>query len=333
MLDSIFGMTLRTKANFFRQLATMIDSGMPILGCLEALGKTPNPTVQEIIRRLIPLVQEGTSLSDAFSRMPRHFDEMTIMMIRAGEVGGHLEDRLLHIADYLERMHNQQQHLISKLIYPIILIHAGIFIPTLPVLFLGGGIIGYLQRTLIPLLFMYAVVIGFYFLYRSLGSMPGFREGIDGFFAYFPFIGNFFRSRAVYRFVLVLGELTDAGVDMDSAIKTAADACGNAAIRARLYAAADGIMAGQTLGQCLAGTGIFPASVLHMIQTGEQSGSLPGMLRKTAELLEIELNEAMNRTFTILPVLFYFMIAIYVGYTLITTFAKIYAPLNDLFPK
>ncbi|MCD4782601.1 MAG: type II secretion system F family protein [Candidatus Eremiobacteraeota bacterium] len=328
----MFGMSLRDKANFFRQLATLIESGMPFMGCLEALAKSPSAKVRKVVNSITPLVRDGQSLSDALAQFPGYFDTMVIMMVKAGEVGGQLEVRLKNIAAYLERMYNLQQQTLSKLIYPIVLIHAGIFIPPLVLIF-TECIGAYLKATLIPLAILYATVFSLVFLYRTISSIPGIREGVDAVFLYFPILGGFFRARSVYRFMLVLADLSEAGIDLDLSVKTAAGACGNAMARSKFLTIAPCIQGGQPFTACLKRTGMFPDMCLQMIHSGEQSGNLPFMLGKSAELLGQDLERTTNIVFTILPVVLYLVIAGYMGYRIITTFAKIYAPLNDLFPK
>lgn len=328
----MFGMSLRDKAVFFRQLATLIESGMPFMGCLEALSKSPSVKVRKVVNSITPLIRKGSSLSDALSQFPGYFDKMVIMMIKAGEVGGQLEVRLKNIAAYLERMYSLQQQTITKLIYPAVLIHAGIFIPPLVLIF-TECVGAYLKATLIPLFILYATVFLLIFLYRVVSTVPGIREGVDAFFLYFPILGGFFRSRSVYRFMLVLADLSEAGVDLDMSVKTAADACGNAMARSKFLAIAPCIQDGKPFTDCLKRTGMFPDMCLQMIHSGEQSGNLPYMLGKSAELLGQDLERTTNIVFTILPVVLYLVIAGYMGYRIITTFSKIYAPLNDIFPK
>ncbi|MCE1246174.1 MAG: type II secretion system F family protein [Firmicutes bacterium] len=332
MLDQILGMSLKDKASFFRQLATLIESGMTIMSCLDALRTMPNNKVRKIITRITPMMQEGMPLSEALATFPEFFDAMTIMMIRAGEVGGQLEVRLKNIAAYMERLSALQQKTVSKLIYPLVLLHMGIFIPPL-VLLITKGICAYLSATLLPLMMMYAVVIGFFVLYKIIGSVQELKETIDAVFLYFPVIGSFFRAKAIYRFVLVLADLTDAGISLDTAIDTAGKACGNAMAGKILKTTIPFIQSGQSIASSFGRTGLFPPMTIHMIQTGEEAGSLPAMLSKTAEILGMNLEEVQNRVFTIVPVIFYLIIAAYVGFTIIKTFAGIYAPLMDMYPK
>lgn len=332
MLERIFGMSLKDKATFFRQLATLIESGMTLMGCLEALAAMPNDKVRRIIKRITPMIQEGRSLSESLATFPEYFDDMTLMMIRAGEVGGQLEIRLNNIANYMERLYNLQQKTISKFVYPVILIHCGIFIPPL-VLLITQGPMAYFKATLIPLFLMYAVVIGSVVGYRTFATIPGMKEMMDSIFLYFPILGIFFRVRSVYRFILVLADLTDAGLNLDLAIKTAAFACGNAAAAQRFLKAIPAIEAGRPLSYALRVTGLFPEMTLQMIHTGEEAGSLPKMLGKSAEILGQNLEETQNRVFAIIPIVFYLAIAAYVGYTVIKTFVGIYAPLMELYPK
>lgn len=329
MLDSIFGLSLKDKAAFFRQLATLIDSGMPFMGCLEALATSPNAKIRRIVTMITPMIQQGNSLSSSLSQFPEYFSEMTLMMIRAGEVGGQLEVRLKNIADYQERMYKLQQQLISKSIYPLVIVHAGIFIPTFPILILKG-LVPYLMAVIIPLTVLYGGTIGLFVGYRAVKTIPGLREFVDNILINFPFIGGFFRASAVFRFTRVAADLFDAGVDIEQSITTAGSACGNAAAKERFHAIVPHIQRGSTITEALRLTKLFPEMVLQLIHTGEQAGSLSQMMEKAAEMLGQQLDEAINRLFAILPIFLFLCVAIYAGYQIITTFTKIYAPLFEM---
>lgn len=324
----MFGLSLSAKAVFFRQLSSLIESGVPIMGAMEALGKMPNPAIKKVVRIISPMVREGKPLSEALGKFPQYFEEVTIQLVKAGEVGGTLDIRLNDIADYLERINTLRQQFISRMIYPLILVHAGIFIPPIFILVLKG-LGAYLKATLVPLTVIYALVIGIYMLYKMTRKVPGLRESMDAIFLYIPFIGRFFKDSATYRFLLIMGDMSEAGVNIDVAVEAAANACGNTAAKTIFLNACKKLSSGYPLSSCLEKTRLVPEMTLQLIRTGEESGNLPKMMKKASQLMGQNLKEVTNRIFAVLPVLFYLMIACYVGYVIISTFVKIYKPIFD----
>lgn len=325
----MFGLDLKDKATFFRQFATLIQSGVPVVGCLDVLSGSSSGKIREIIAGIRPMIVGGKSFADALSTFPNYFEPHILQLIRAGETSGKLEVNLNNIAAYLERTYEMRQQLISKMIYPLLLIHAGFLIPPISVLILKGGA-AYFKVAILPLMGLYVIVFCFYFLYSYMLTISGAREAADALFLYIPLLGSFLRAQAVYRYLTVLSDMTEAGVGLDLALQLSADACGNYAVGAVFNAIRMHVVEGRSLSEMLARTRLIPTPALHLIRTGEQSGNLPFMLGKAAEMLGMEVNETLKRVFTVIPVIFYLGTAAYMGYIIITSFMIIYRPIFDI---
>ncbi len=326
----MFGLSLKSKVTFFRQLATLIESGMPLMACIESLKTIRDPGTQRIVKEAETTVSQGLPLSTAFEKFPGDFEEYIVQMIKAGEVGGTLDRRLKELADHLENLQKIKMGLLVKLIYPILLFHAGIFIPPLVVWFLQG-FAAYARVTLIPLFIIYAVVSGSYAGYQLAKKAPPIARTIDSILIGFPFIGKFFRYRAAYRFMLVMGDMMEAGINLGLAIESSASACGNAAAASRFNEMREKVIQGIPLSVCFRNTGLFPETSLSIIESGEKSGTLAGSIKKAAELLKQDLDNATNIVFIVIPVVMYLGVAGYIGYVIVTTFINQVAPLYNQF--
>ncbi len=329
MLHMLFGMGVGTKANFFRQLASLIESGMPMMGVIEALGRMRNSSVRRVVAGVAPVISRGGSLSEGLEQFPEYFDPYIIKLVRAGEVGGSLEVHLNALADYLERCYDQMMEFITRMVYPVVVFHGAIFIPPLFVLVMSGPL-AYLSATLIPLFTIYGIIFLGWAVLRLLGHIPGFNEMVDSILIMIPFVGRYFKSRSAYRFMMVLGQLIEAGVGMETGIITAADACGNRSAAERFRGMLRDIRGGSSFTDGARRTGLIPETSLEMIHTGEVAGKLPFMLSKAGEMLDRNIREITKRILIVLPVLFYLLVAAYVGFIIISFFMQLYGPVMNI---
>jgi type IV pilus assembly protein PilC len=328
----LIGISLKNKVFFFRQLSTLIDSGMPILGALEALERMPTDRIRGLVRAIAPKIAEGESLSSAFEKYPQYFESFIVQMIRAGEIGGSLERRLIDIADYLEMVEKQQTSFILRMIYPALLINAGFLIPPI-FLFITKGPCAYFQKAIIPLIILYTVTIILFFLYRAGSLIPGIKDFMDLFFLHFPLFSWFFKTRASYRFLWVLADMLEAGIDRIVSFKASADASGNIASKLQFEKVIPDLEEGKSLVYCLKKTGLFKPMVLELIYSGEISGKLPESIKKAAEWMEKQVNNMMTVVTIVMPIFFYIAVAAYIGSMIVSTFSDIYKPLENIFPK
>lgn len=329
LLDKLFGMGLSTKARFFRQLSTMLQSGLPLMSMLDALSRDPNGKIRKVAQESARIVGEGNQLSQGLARFPDYFEDYIIKLVQAGEVGGALEVHMESLADYLERMVDQRNKLITKMLYPIVVFHLAFFIPTLPVLILGG-IIPYLLASFVPLLHVYAFCFFVYVVYKALCQIPGFKMTLDTVSIHIPFIAGYFRAKAAFRFMMVLGQLAEAGIPLALAVETSAKACGNEAAGQIFMRIKKAVNQGGSFTEAARSTGMFTEMALQLISTGEMSGKLPFMLTKAADLLEQHLNDVIMRVFTIIPILLYLVVAAFVGFIVISFFVKFYSGIVNM---
>ncbi|MCL5772890.1 MAG: type II secretion system F family protein [Firmicutes bacterium] len=329
----LLGISLKTQAVFFRQMATMINAGLTANRMVVALeSQSSDKLLVNILREIEPKLSAGYSLSDALSLYPDIFSEFTINMIRAGEVGGMLEVRLKDLADYLEKTYKYRMKVISKLVYPAILFHAGIFLPPLFLLF-TQGMGAYIKATLGIIIPVYALAAGVYVAIKILSGSSGVLLTIDTILLGVPILGGFIKKLAITKFIRAFADLYEAGISLSDALSSSAKACGNLYMANKFLSLTRTVGTAATLTQAMRGLRLFPEMVLQMMETGEESGNVSSMLKKVNEYMETELEESSNRFLTVLPVIMLFIMGIYTGVIMFNFFKNLYSPLNELFPK
>ncbi len=314
-LGAMFGGVKKTEiANFTRQLATLLKSGIALA---EALGTLFEQT--ENVRFKVPLgeirtqVNEGTSFGDALAKHPKIFEELFVSMVRAGEIAGNLDAVLDRLADFLEGSQKLKSKVQSAMIYPIIMVVVGV------------GIMGLLMVAVIPeitkmfksqhktlpvntrfliwfsdtlrnhLLLIVLGWTGAIWGFRAWLKSPGGRQSWDRFVLRLPMIGDLARKINVARFARTLGTMLQSGVPMLRALDTAKQIMGNVIMRKAVEDAKQAVTEGESLAVTLKRSGQFPAMMTHMVAVGERAGALEQMLERVAETYETEVDMRLGR--------------------------------------
>jgi type II secretory pathway component PulF len=317
-------LNLKEQALFFSQMATMIKAGVPITKSLESIAKNaPSRTVQKFARSISGYVMEGKALSEAIETLPGINDHYIINLVRVGEQVGLVDTKFKEIADYLERIYSFRMSFITQMIYPLVIIHASILLPPLFYIF-TGHVETYLRLTLTVLVPAYAIVFFCIIAYVTMTDAPAIRRTIDSIVAHIPIVGGLVLKVAVARFTRALATLYDAGAGLSYGISVAAKACGNAFIAGRFESMTANIDKGIPLTDAFTQTRLFPPIALQLVGTGEDTGELSRTLYKTADYLDEQLAESTKRFFAVIPIFFYIILGIYVGYIFINFFTGIY---------
>jgi general secretion pathway protein F len=313
-----------------RQLATLIGAGFPLVSALDALvPQTKSHGFKRILAQIKDLIVEGNSFARALSNYPGQFSPLYVNMVRAGETSGTLEIVLERLADITERQQALKNRIQTALAYPIFMLIIGtavLFIlltyivpsitsifaemnqvlpmPTRILIFLSDFLKSYWWSLFIIIA---AVVMFFNRMKRTARG----RYAIDKTMLILPGIGILVKKLAVARFARTLGSLLDNGVSMLIALDIVKNIAGNKLISDSIETAGIEVGKGQGLGTALAGSGIFPQLSIQMIQVGEQSGQLEGMLTKISDVFENEVEITIMRLTSYLePVMILIMGAI-----------------------
>jgi len=305
------GVGIGTMVMFYRELATMIGSGMTLVQSLDVLERNqPNAVMRRVLRELSRGVQEGRPLSEQMRRFPSVFSPLAVAIIVAAEQSGKLDELLGSLAQYTEQEHETRQMIRRETLYPKLLLVAlltivpgGLLVATAITAgtkaalgALAGGIMLLLLAVGLPLTLLYFAV-------KSIGHSTTGRETLDRIKLGLPLLGKNLRKLALSKFARALSALYAAGIPLPSALPLAADTTGNAAVTKALNAGTAQLYAGGTLSEALAVSGQIPNLVLHMVATGEQTGKIDTTLSKVAEYYESEATTAIKQlAMTITPI-------------------------------
>lgn len=318
------GVDLKHLAFFFRQGGTMLNAGVPIVQALNTLsGQARSPKLASILRETVGHVEAGRPMSAAFQRYPEVFSTVVLSVLRAGESGGFVDSAMHTIADYLDQEIELRRLYKKVTFYPKLQLAASIAIIVVANLIIQAvapGAKGLHSPLTTPATW---VVLGpmivLLFLFSRVGlANPRVRYNYDAVVARLPYIGTTMRQVAMARFGRAFAALYASGVPMAPAIRMSADACGNEYLRARIHPAPERLEGGAGVTQTLRETGAFSPIVLDMMQTGETTGDLDGMLGKMSEFYVAEAEVRQIKLGQVFGVFVALVVAIYIGYIVIT---------------
>jgi len=336
-------------AIFTRQLGVMINAGLPLVQSLEILASNQaNRSFTRVLTGVRSTVEGGSSLSNAFQRYPRVFDQLYCNMIAAGESGGILEGVLERLSGYIDKAVKLRRAVRSALIYPVsvITIAVGIMVlllwkvvPIFATLFVALGVALPLPtRVVIALSNMVAktawmLIIGTGLAVYGLKRYHRTRSGrlvIDGFILKLPVLGLLMRKIAVARFSRTLGTLITSGVAMLEAMDITARTAGNAVIEEAILKVRKAVGEGRTIVDPLREIGVFPNMVVQMIGVGEQTGALDAMLQKVADFYEEEVDAAVADLLTAMEPMIILLLGVMIGGVVISMYLPLFSLIGKL---
>ena len=338
----------KNLAIFTRQFSVMIDAGLPLVQCLEILGKQePNKHFAAAILKVREDVEAGAALADAMKRHPKTFDALYSNMIAAGEAGGILDTILKRLAVYIEKAVKLKGEVKSAMIYPVAVIVIATLvvgailwkvIPTFASLFEGLGaqlplptrVVIALSNGIVAYGWILIVAIGLIgYGIKSYYATEGGRRAIDRMLLKMPILGGILRKVAVARFCRTLSTLLASGVPILDGLDITARTAGNAIIEDAIQTTRAGIERGETVSGPLRETNVFPSMVVQMINVGETTGALDAMLSKIADFYEEEVDTAVAGLLTLMEPVMIAFLGVIVGGIVIA----MYMPIFDLISK
>jgi type IV pilus assembly protein PilC len=338
------GVTAKDLQIFTRQLATMIDAGLPLVQCLDILAtQSQNKAFAKVLGTVKANVEQGATFSDALRRHPKIFDELFVNLVAAGEVGGILDTILNRLATYIEKAVKLRGQLKSAMYYPagimvvaiaVIAVMLVKVIPTFEKMYKDMGNAQLPGATRVVINISHAFVNRWYIFVGVIfglvaGSMAmrrtdGGRETFDRVLLRLPVIGPTLRKIVVARFTRTLGTLLASGVPILDALDICARTSGNRVVQAGILKAKDKISEGHDMAGPLAESRVFPSMVVQMIGVGEQTGAMDQMLQKIADFYEEEVDAAVSGlTSLIEPVMMGFL-GVVVGGLIIAMYLPIF---------
>ncbi len=317
-------MRIKALILFYNQLATLLGSGIDITKALSLIeNQTHNRRLKEVIKGIREDISRGDTLSLSMSRYTDTFENLHINIVKAGEVSGHLAENMKIIASFLESVYKTWIRLINGFIYPVLLFHAAVFLPSISIL-ITIGILPYLRATLGVLIPIYLAIVAAWWIWKNISRVYAVKKTMDSIVLGIPYIGNLFKKFIISRFARTLQCTISAGVGIIPALRVSSESSGNLAVRDSISSIIPEIEKGKGLTESLARTGLFPQLALDMISTGEESGRIDFALAKLCEYYEAEGNAALDRIIIILPVVVYLIVAIYIAWTVISFWTGYY---------
>jgi type IV pilus assembly protein PilC len=340
------GVTPKELQVFTRQLATMVDAGLPLVQCLDILaGQTDNKIFATHLYQIKASVEQGSTFSDALRKHPKIFDDLYVNLVAAGEVGGILDTILNRLATYIEKSVKLKSAVKSALVYPIgvLVVAIGVIavmlvkvIPTFENMykeFEGAKLPG---PTKFVIKLSDGFIAGWYWWVSILLAVVGLlmlglrtnrgREILDRVLLRMPIIGGVLRKIVVARFTRTLGTLLASGVPILDALDICAKTSGNREVAKAILHARSRISEGQDMAGPLGETRVFPSMVTQMIGVGEQTGAMDQMLQKVADFYEDEVDTAVAAMTSLIEPIMMAFLGIVVGGLIVA----MYLPVFDL---
>jgi type IV pilus assembly protein PilC len=327
---------------FTRQLATLIDSGLPLLRGLTVLGRQePNPVMKRTINTLADSVQTGSTFSESLQQFPKIFNKLYVNMVKAGELGGVLELVLNRLAEYQEKAQKLKNKIVAAMVYPIIVmvIAVGIMVFLMTVIvpkfekifedMLGSRdklpeltkwVIGFSRWMQSNILLILAITAGLIMLWQFIKSTKGGRRWIDSTKLKLPLFGDVQRKSAISRFSRTLGTLVTSGVPILQALNITRDTAGNVIVSNAITKVHDSVKEGESMVGPLESSKVFPPMVISMVDVGEETGQLPEMLLKVADVYEDEVDNSVSALTSMLEPLMIVVLAVVVGVIVLALF-------------
>ncbi|GGL05451.1 type II secretion system F family protein [Deinococcus radiotolerans] len=340
---------LKQVAIFSKQLATLINAGVPLVQSLAILQRQiEHKGFQGVVKEMRSEIEAGTPLSDAIAKHPKIFDRLYLNLVRAGETSGTLDSVLERVAAFQEKELALRGKIKSALTYPAVVLTFAVLITYFLLTTIVPQFANILSQLNAPLpfitkmlmavssflqhqiLILVAIIVGLTFLYRWYYKTPKGRVVIDDIKLKTPILGNLIQKSAISSFARTFGLLISSGVNIIESLEITKGTANNAIVEDSIENAKSVVMVGEQMSSSLATSKVFPPMVVSMISIGEETGSLDDMLNKVADFYDREVDEAVDSmTAAIEPLMIVFLGGI-VGTIVAGMFLPMFAIIGQL---
>jgi type IV pilus assembly protein PilC len=331
-------------ALFARQLATMLQAGIPMVQCFDIIGNGHDkPSMQKLVLAVKADVEAGTSLHEALAKHPLYFDDLFVNLVEAGEHAGALETLLDKVATYKEKTEALKKKIKKALFYPAAVLAVAVIVTVILLIFVipqfeslfkgfGADLPAFTQQVINLSRFMqdkgiYVLMVvaiaGWAFFYFKKRSRK-MRQVLDRMLLKAPVIGPIMVKAAIARYSRTLSTMFAAGVPLVEALTSVAGATGNIVYEDATLKIRDEVSTGQRLQRSMESTGLFPNMVIQMIAVGEESGSLDQMAAKVADFYEADVDAAVDAMSSLLEPLIMAILGVLVGGLVIAMYLPIF---------
>ena len=335
---------------FARQLATLIDAGMPLLRGLRLLeAQQRHPTLKQVIADLGYSIEGGDTFTEALARHPKVFNHLFVNMVKAGEIGGVLEVVLGRLADFMEKAQKIKGKIRAAMFYPCAVIVVAVIILAILMIWVVPRfkeVFKDMSKPLPPFsnfVFDLSALIGRNLVVTTSSLIVGLialvwfgktrfgRRVVDRLKLGLPIFGNVISQVAISRFSRTLGTLVQSGVPILQALNIVRETSGNVIVASAISRVHESVKEGETMTAPLAASGVFPPMVVGMVDVGEQTGALPDLLMKIADTYDDEVDNAVASMTSLLEPLMIVFLALVVGSIVVALFLPLISVFDDGF--
>lgn len=332
---------------FSRQLASMLGAGIPVTRAISTLSRQcANPTLKDALENIARNVEGGMSLTDAFSAYPKIFSKLYVSMLKAGEVGGKLENTLLRLSDQLQKEKQLKDNIKSAMSYPkmigifTVVVFVAMLVFMVPVFkgFIPQGadipgitnVIFSLSESVRSKWYIWfgviALIIACFvmFLKSRMGHDLWEKSKLR-----IPVFGPIILKSVVAKFTRTLSTLLEGGIPVVQALESAGPTSGSDVLAEVVHLATERIEEGKTIASTLEESDVFPPMVTHMIAVGEESGTLPSLLDKVAEFYEEEVDVSTKGLQALIQPILLIFIGVVVGGMLIALYMPMFTAVTS----
>ncbi len=343
-LPGMGGVPVKSRVVFIRQLATMIDAGLPLVQCMEILGtQEPNPSFQKVILNVKQQIESGSTFAEALAKHPKVFDNLFVNLVAAGEMGGILDTILNRLANYMEKSMKLKQRVKSAMKYPVTVLAVSVIItgflmvkviPSFAGMFTSMGkdlpaltatVLAISDWTIanLPTLIVGLIAFAFAFGYTIKTDKGGWYW--DTFLLKLPIFGTLLKKAAVAKFTRTLGTLLSSGVPILDSLEIVAKTAGNRVIERAIMYTRDKISEGKSVAGPLLEQNVFPKMVVQMVAVGESTGAMDVMLGKIADFYEDEVDAAVDGITSLIEPLIMVVLGGIIGVVLLSMYMPIFS--------
>jgi type IV pilus assembly protein PilC len=341
----------KTLCTFTRQLATLVDAGLPLLRGLLVLQKQEkDPTLKEILGKLAQSIEGGSTFSEGLAQHPKVFNKLFVNMVKAGELGGVLEVTLTRLAEFAEKAEKIKGKVKAALFYPVAVLTVAVGIVALLMIVVVPkfeeifkdmlGDQGLPEFTLLVLnisrfiqhnfLATMGIVAGVVIAFKLFVKTKFGNRLKDRVLLIMPVFGPVISKVAISRFTRTLGTLVSSGVPILQSLNIVRETSSNVIVAEAVQMIHDSVKEGETIVGPLEASKVFPPMVVSMVDVGEQTGALPEMLMKVADNYEEEVDNAVSAMTSLLEPIMIVFLAVVVGSIVIAMFLPLIKLMDQL---